>query len=247
MPGPAASPYDESDETMVLSAPAEREHLHTRTVTCQGFRRRDGLWDIEGRMTDVKTYGFDNDFRGTIHPGDPLHDMTLRLTVDDELTITAVDATTDKAPYAICPQITPNFQKLVGLKIKGGFTRMVRTRLGGVHGCTHLVELLGPMATTAFQTIYPILVKERAERTAREKAANAAAPATSSPTAADGTETPPARKPPTLLNSCHAYASNGPLVKKLWPEFYTGEPDAAEAGAEGSGQDTAREKSGASS
>lgn len=199
---------------MVLSAPADRDHLHTRTVTCQGFRRRDGLWDIEGHMTDVKTYAFHNDHRGSIEPGDPLHDMALRITVDDSLTIVAAEATTNKAPYAICPSITPNFQKLIGLSIKGGFTRMVRARLGGVHGCTHLVELLGPMATTAFQTIYPILVKERAERIPSEAA-----------TGPESDTAPPkkAEKPPALLNSCHAYASNGPLVKKLWPAFYTGD------------------------
>jgi hypothetical protein len=33
----------------------KRRHLHTRTVTMQGFAREDGLWDIEGRMTDAKT------------------------------------------------------------------------------------------------------------------------------------------------------------------------------------------------
>lgn len=192
---------------MVLSAPTDRDHLHTRTVTCQGFRRHDGLWDIEGHMTDIKTYAFHNDHRGSIEPGDPLHDMSLRITVDDSLTIVGAEATTDKAPYAICPSITPNFQNLIGLSIKGGFTKMVRTRLGGVHGCTHLVELLGPMATTAFQTIYPILVKERAERAAE-----------TTPAAPKKDE-----KPPALLNSCHAYASNGPLVKKLWPAFYTGD------------------------
>jgi hypothetical protein len=197
---------------MVLSAPAERENLHTRTVECRGFRRRDGLWDIEGHMTDVKAYTFSNEYRGKMDPGTPLHDMWLRLTVDDTLTIHEVEAVTDKAPYAICPDITPNYQKLVGLRIKGGFTRMVKDRLGGVHGCTHLVELLGPIATTAFQTIYPILASERA---ARETNANASSPAQAKNTAN--------AKPPPMLNTCHAYASNGPLVKKLWPEFYTGD------------------------
>ena len=37
---------------MPLSPPVGRQHLHTRRVTCQGFFREDGLWDIEGRITD---------------------------------------------------------------------------------------------------------------------------------------------------------------------------------------------------
>ncbi len=38
--------------TMPLSPPIGRQHLHTRRVVCQGFFRDDGLWDIEGRITD---------------------------------------------------------------------------------------------------------------------------------------------------------------------------------------------------
>ena len=39
---------------MPLSPAAPREHIHTRTVTCRGYRRKDGLWDIEGHLVDVK-------------------------------------------------------------------------------------------------------------------------------------------------------------------------------------------------
>lgn len=201
---------------MPLSAPFERRPLHTRTVQCQGFRRTDGLWDIEGHMTDVKSYPFSNDHRGTIVPGEPLHDMWLRVTVDDTLTIQGLEAHTDKAPYGICDAITSNFQCLVGIRIKGGFTRTVRQKLGGVYGCTHLVELMGPIATTAFQTIYPILSRERAQAQAIQRAASEADGAPVGP------EASPVSRPPPLLNTCHAYASNGELVQRKWPEFYTG-------------------------
>ena len=49
-----------------LSGPVERKHLHTRRYEFQGFQRADGLWDIEGHMTDTKTYGFQNAWRGEI-------------------------------------------------------------------------------------------------------------------------------------------------------------------------------------
>ena len=49
---------------MPLSQPAERELTHTRVVTCRGFQRSDGLFDIEGRIVDTKPYRFRNRDRG---------------------------------------------------------------------------------------------------------------------------------------------------------------------------------------
>ena len=190
---------------MALSKPARRTYIHTRQVTCEGFRRADGLWDIEGHLTDLKTYGFESEHRGKIDPGDPIHRMSLRLTVDDSLTVQAIEVATEKAPFHHCSDILPNFQKLVGLNIGAGWTRAVRERLGGALGCTHMVELLGPVATTAFQTIFPILYRERLER---EK---------DHPPPADQ-----AKRRPELLDMCHVFASDGAFTRRHWPEFYTG-------------------------
>ena len=38
---------------MPLPSPAPRTHIHARTVRLDGYRRADGLWDIEGHLTDV--------------------------------------------------------------------------------------------------------------------------------------------------------------------------------------------------
>lgn len=178
-------------------ASIERERLHTRTVKIDGYRRADGLWDIDGWMTDVKTISFPNRDRGEIKAGEPLHGMGLRITIDDDLKIVDAVAVTDFSPFAICPNITPNFKRLIGMRIKPGFTTAVKQALGGTEGCVHLVELLGPIATTAFQTL-------AGQRFARMNAA----PAGSS-----------ARRPP-MLDTCHAWASDGPLVKRDYPDFY---------------------------
>jgi hypothetical protein len=181
---------------MPLSPAAEREHLHSRQIGLQGYRRSDGLWDIEGHLTDVKTYGFKNDFRGEIAAGEPIHDMWLRLTIDEDFVVRDVEAVTDGAPFRICPEITPNFKRLIGARMTNGWRREVRERLGGVEGCTHLVETLGAMATAAYQTLYPTLVKKnRAHRNLGK---------------------------PGIIDSCHAFASDGEVVKKRWPKFYTG-------------------------
>jgi hypothetical protein len=65
-----------------------------------------------------------------------------------------VAASTDAMPYpGVCNEVTPDYRKLIGLAIRPGFTNQVRNRLGGIHGCTHLTELVSSLATTAFQTI----------------------------------------------------------------------------------------------
>ena len=180
---------------MPLSTAAERELIHSRDVECRGYERTDGLFDIEGHLVDTKTYDFPNRHRGEVKAGDPVHGMWIRLTVDDELVIRAVEAVTDHGPYPVCPAITPRFAELAGLKIGPGFTRAVRQRLGGTSGCTHLVEMLGPIATTAFQTIYP----RRHRRLSGDE-----------------------EQRPAMLDTCHALASDGPVVRDHWPKWYTG-------------------------
>ena len=210
---------------MPLSPPVGRQHLHTRRVTCQGFFRDDGLWDIEGRITDEKTYEHANEWRGPLKAGDFVHDMSIRLTLDHKFTIVDVEAVTDKSPYRICGEIAPDFKKLIGLRIGGGFHREVRARLGGVHGCTHIVELLGPVATTAFQTGSS---KKASELNRAHRAKNGTLPAPN----AKGAAKPPRK--PYVIDTCHAWSADGEVVKRWVPQFYTGpDAEAVQAAAEG--------------
>jgi hypothetical protein len=156
---------------MPLSPPEPREHIHTRDITCSGYRREDGLWDIEGHLTDTKTYPFSNDERGEVAPGVPVHEMWIRLTVTDTLEIKDVEAVTDFSPFTICREVAPNFKRLIGLRMGPGWRKKALAQVGGVEGCTHIVELLGPVATTAFQTIFPIKNREQPDaKTQSDKA-----------------------------------------------------------------------------
>ena len=185
---------------MPLPAPTEdRELLHTRTIECRGYLRADGMWDIDGWMTDIKTYNFPNHDRIEIKAGEPLHGMGLRLTVDDTLTIRDCVAVTDFSPFTLCGNITPNFKALIGLRITQGLTKNVQERLGGTQGCTHLVELIKPIATTAFQTL---VGKRMGKLSAALKSG-------------------PIKRPP-ILDTCHAWAQDGDIVKREFPDHYTG-------------------------
>ena len=185
-----------------------RKLVHTREYRFDGYEREDGLFDIEGHMTDKKPYSFPNSFRGRIDAGEPIHDMWLRITLDLDMEVKAIEAVTEEGPYPVCPAITPAFQKVVGMKVGPGWRQSLKRELGGIQGCTHLVEMLGAMATAAYQSMWPALARRSEEQ---RKAA-----------LAEGKDPGELEKRPALINTCHAYASNGEVVKKNWPSFYTG-------------------------
>jgi hypothetical protein len=216
---------------MPLSPPIGRQHLHTRRVVCEGFFRDDGLWDIEGRITDEKTYEHANEWRGPLKPGDFVHDMSIRLTIDHTLLIVDAEAVTDKSPYQMCGDIAPDFKKLIGLRIGGGFHRAVRERLGGVHGCTHIVELLRPLATTVFQTVSSKKARDL-NRAHREKSGTLPPKDPNAP--------PKPRRKPYMLDSCHTWASDSEVTRRWVPHFYTG-PDAEAVRAAVEGKDVEME------
>jgi hypothetical protein len=148
-----------------LSPAAPRALLHTRQVQCTGWEREDGLFEIEGRLSDVRAFDLD-DSRGNAarKAGEPIHLMSLRLTLDETYTIVAAEACSHQVPYADCPAINAAYAQLVGMQIKGGFSKAVKALFAGEAGCTHLTELLGPIATTAFQAIGPAMERRRVAR-----------------------------------------------------------------------------------
>ena len=138
---------------MPLPAPAmPRRHIHTRRIVCEAFEREDGLWDVEGNMIDTKTYDTD---RGKA--GQPLHNMWIRLTLDEQFVIRDVASAMDAFPQAVCPFAVDPMKQLIGIKIGAGWQGEIRKRIGGALGCTHLRELLAPMATTAMQAMGSVL------------------------------------------------------------------------------------------
>lgn len=136
-----------------LDPPAAREPLHRRTIEIQGYKRADGLFDVEAHLVDTKPY--DMKLAAGLRPaGMPIHSMWLRITVDRRLTILDAQAAIDAMPYVEhCGEIVPAYRKLVGLAIGPGYLKHVRDLFGGVRGCTHLTELAASIATGTFQTM----------------------------------------------------------------------------------------------
>src|SRR5258706_4618671 len=85
-----------------LNAPAPRTHVHTRNVEYRGYRREDGLWDIEAELTDTKTYTHETPDKRVRHAGEPVHGMGIRLTVDDDMKITDIAVGMPATPFSEC-------------------------------------------------------------------------------------------------------------------------------------------------
>ena len=166
---------------------------HARSIECQGFERSDGLWDIEATLKDAKGFFIDTNDR-QIPVGEPIHDMTLILTLDHHFRIQASEAIMNATPYSVCPRIAESYQQLVGLQIGAGWTRKVKELFSGKKGCTHLVELLTPIATVAFQTIVDAYYRKGPVSDAEQVFRH-------------------------MVNGCHALADDGEVVAGIWPQL----------------------------
>jgi hypothetical protein len=179
----------------------QRELLHTRSVELQGFLRADGLYEVQARLTDRKSYDSRRFPDQALPAGQPLHDMSVCMSFDEDLLIHEFQATMDATPYDGCREAEPNFRSLEGLRIQPGFLREANRRVAGVKGCTHLREMLQQIATTAFQTVVGVRIRnEQAQRDTQD--ANIR----------------PARPP--QLDSCVGYRADGEWVRIRWPEHY---------------------------
>lgn len=176
---------------MPLPAPVARQLAHTRQVTYTGYRRDDGLWDIEATLLDTKPNPFSVPGERDWAPHEPIHQMAIRLTVDAKLVVQNVQAVMDDIPHGDCPQALPPMEALVGARLSAGWRRTIEEKLGGTAGCAHVRELLFNMATAAFQTLY-----------------------------ASSTATQSLDKPPPHLGRCVAWDFGTQLVKRRYPMFF---------------------------
>lgn len=184
---------------MPLPLPRPRTHLHTREVVYRGYQREDNLWDIEAEMRDTKTHAINILGERTWQPGEPIHNLTIRVTIDDGFVVREIAVAMDDVPHPECPMAETPMQRMVGCTMGPGWRHAIQRNLGGVRGCTHLRELLFNMATVAFQTL----------------------PEGPLPDASDGS-------PPHFVGQCLAWDVNGAVVQRHYPAFVGWQPKTGE-------------------
>jgi hypothetical protein len=184
---------------MPLPAATSRKPIHTRRITFEGFLRDDGLWDIDAELVDTKSNPIHMHERGDLAPGEAVHHMHIRVTVDDAMTIRDIVTAMDDTPFSECRRAADPVRKLIGATLGAGWRKAIDGAIGGVAGCTHLRELLFNVATAAFQTI-PV-------HRAQQRFARGEVPAADAP-------------PPPYVGKCMAWDLEGPVVQRLMPMHY---------------------------
>ena len=180
---------------MPLTTPASRKEVHHRVIEMRSFARDDGLYDVEARLVDRKPFAFQRlSEPEPIPAGQPLHDLWVRMTIDGDRVVRKMEAASVTTPWPLCKDAESTLSALVGERVGRGWAKTVKARLGGAASCTHLMEMLIPMATVALQGLRGV----DTDRLAKLVATGA-------------TE---------KLDTCFAYGRHREVVKFLWPMSY---------------------------
>ncbi len=177
---------------MPLPEPAvARKRFHTRSIVIEGFRREDGLLELDAMLEDTKD--IDYPLASGVRPaGHPVHLMRARVTLDAAFNIIDAHASSDAVPYAGgCDTIAPAYRKLIGLNLLRGFRSTVREMFGDVRGCSHMTEMLLSLPTAAIQTFATF---RREDEDTGEK--------------------------PFQLDRCHALETSSETVRKYYPKWH---------------------------
>ncbi len=177
--------------------------MHRRAIEVQVFTRGDGLWEVDATLRDTKTR--DTPVAGGIRAaGDPVHDMTLRLVVNEKMDILEAGSATRGMPYpGLCDQHGDAYRALVGLNLMQNFRQGVRERVGGAKACTHITEMAAVLPTAVVQGFVGEVFDPRA----------------SGPEAAQ----------PFQIDRCHALKSSGEAVRLHYPQWFRPAPQTTPA------------------
>ena len=183
------------------TAAPQRQLKHRRQIDVQVFARGNGLWEVDATLSDVKTRVAQM-AEGPRPAGTPIHEMLLRLVVNEQLDVVEAGSETRWMPYAgHCDAHGDAYSRLVGLNLLQGFRKQLRDKLGGVLGCTHITELAQVLPTAVVQAMVGEVIDTRGE--------------------AEGA------RQPFQIDRCHALRSDGETVRLYYPRWYRSAAPAA--------------------
>lgn len=185
------------------SAHPERQLKHRRSIDVAVYACGQGRWEVEARLVDVKARDYPL-AGGVRRAGDPVHDMTLRLVIDEQMNILAAGAQTDWMPYpGHCNAYGDAYGRLVGLNLMRRFRQNVKERLGGIQGCTHLTEMAQVLPTAVVQAFAGEVLDTQESGQAQTD------------------------RQPFQIDRCHALRADGEAVRTYYPRWYRADASAA--------------------
>ena len=187
-------------------AATERTLVHHRSIDVRVYARGNGLWEVDARIRDDRTK-MAALASGPRPAGEPIHDMLLRLVVNERFDIVEAGARSDAVPFpGACDAYGDAYGRLAGLNLMHGFRKAVRERLGGTQGCTHLTELAQILPTAVVQAFAGEVIDVSGD-------------------ASQGAQ-------PFQIDRCHALRSDGEAVRTHYPRWYRPKKPGASTGSE---------------
>ncbi len=187
------------------TAASERQLKHRRRIDVQIYARGNGLWEVDAHITDTRPLET-RMAAGLLPAGEPIHDMLVRLVVDEQFNVVEAGAQTLAMPYpGECNSYGDAYGRLVGLNLMRGFRDAVKERLGGVKGCTHITELTQVLPTAVVQAFAGEVLDTRGDSHDSDR--------------------------PFQIGRCHALRADGPSVKTYYPRWYRAPLNGISAGA----------------
>ena len=176
-----------------------RRLVHERKIDLKVYRRDDQLWDIEAEIIDCKAQDLQ---LAAIYrkAGEPIHHMLLTVTINQNMDVVDAFAKSLQVPYeGTCELIGPDYSKLIGLNLLKGFREGVKSRLGGIYGCTHISELTKLLPTAATQAFVGEVFQVQTNQKEVQQ---------------------PNEQLPFQFNGCHALRTDGEVVKMYHTKWY---------------------------
>ena len=171
------------------------ELYHSRSIDMKIYNVDAEQFAVTGRFLDVRQKD-SLSFTDELKAAGPLHDLEVHLLIaKNDLVIRDLEVYLHTVPRPDCWSVTGCLDPVIGLSVKGGFTREVRRLTGGAGGCTHLTHLISTMASALVQGYWAIQDDEIHDPAGKK--ARAAGTAV------------------FIKDSCYTWRENGETYKKL--------------------------------
>ena len=118
--------------------------------------------------------------------------MVIRIKIDINFVIVDAESISKRTPYLNCSDVNKDFKKIDWITNKNRLYTS-KNLIGGKVGCTHLVEMMRTIATTAFQALY--LDRDKLNLNSNES------------------------NRPKLLNSCYSWSESSRMIQEKFPNF----------------------------
>ncbi|MBU1342450.1 MAG: DUF2889 domain-containing protein [Proteobacteria bacterium] len=168
--------------------------IHTRDIRLATYPYTESRVVVHGVLKDQRYIKVFDVTGAVIGPG-IIHHMDVKLLIKaDPLTIEDAQAQMLHVPMSECTTTLDTIENLKGLEIKSGFSKMIRSIMGGNKGCTHLCQLVIAMGQ---EIVHGWLTQKRKDKPPVPKDFNSFS------------------EKKYLIDSCRMWSGQGPKVQRL--------------------------------